>query len=87
MEPEKARVCRRCLTREMMGDQEEYFRGLHTYIANLDPDMRAAHELYEARLGICKECDQLYQGMCKICGCYVELRAAMAKNSCPGRKW
>ncbi|MFR3321286.1 MAG: DUF6171 family protein [Lachnospiraceae bacterium] len=26
---------------------------------------------------------KLYQGMCRICGCYVELRAVMKKNGCP----
>ena len=87
METEKTRVCRRCLTREMMGEQEDYFRSLHAYIANLDPEIKAGEALYEDRLGICKECAQLYQGMCRLCGCYVELRAAVSKNVCPERKW
>ena len=26
-------------------------------------------------------------GMCRACGCYVELRAAMRKNACPYEKW
>ncbi len=85
--PEKLRVCRRCLTREMMGEQEEYFRNLQDYIRNLDPDIKAGPELYEDRLAVCKECDLLYQGMCRSCGCYVELRAAIAKRKCPYGKW
>lgn len=84
---ENVRVCRRCLTREMMGEQGEYFRNLQEYIRNLDPDVKAEAGRYEERLGICKECDLLYQGMCRTCGCYVELRAAIAKNICPERKW
>ena len=80
------RICKRCLTREMEG-QEEYFRSLHDYIANLDPDIKADDTLYEQRLAVCKECELLLQGMCRSCGCYVELRAAIAKNRCPGKRW
>ena len=81
------RICRRCLTREMMGEQKEYFRNLHEYIANLDEGLKAPSALYEKRLAVCRECRQLYQGMCRICGCYVELRAAVAKNNCPEKAW
>lgn len=85
-EKENLRLCRKCLTRDMVG-QEEYFRSLHDYIDNLDLDIRAAEDLYEERLGICRECDMLLQGMCRKCGCYVELRAAVTKNACPDKMW
>ncbi len=80
------RYCRKCLTRDMIG-KEEYFRSLREYIANLDPDIKADEALYEERLAACKECDLLLEGMCRICGCYVELRAVVAKNICPRKKW
>lgn len=80
------RACKRCLTREMAG-QEEYFRNLREYIENLEPDIKAAAALYEERLAVCKECDLLLQGMCRTCGCYVELRAAITNNTCPNHKW
>ncbi|WP_300769233.1 DUF6171 family protein [uncultured Acetatifactor sp.] len=80
------RYCRKCLTRDMVG-KEEYFRSLREYIANLDPDIKADEALYEERLAVCKECDLLLEGMCRICGCYVELRAVVAKNICPRKKW
>lgn len=83
---ETKRFCKKCLTRDMAG-QEEYFRNLKEYIANLDRDVKAEDELYESRLAVCQECDLLLEGMCRTCGCYVELRAAVRKNSCPGRKW
>ncbi|MDL2301433.1 DUF6171 family protein [Lachnospiraceae bacterium OttesenSCG-928-D06] len=83
---ENQRTCRRCLTRDMAG-KEEYFRNLTEYIENLDEELRTNKEQYEERLGICKECDLLLEGMCRSCGCYVELRAATAKNSCPNKKW
>lgn len=85
MEPEKGRFCRKCLTRDM--DKAEYFENLHTYIANLDEELKVCGPLYEERLSLCKECDLLMDGMCRACGCFVELRAAMKKNACPYGKW
>lgn len=80
------RFCKKCLTRDMIG-QEEYFENLQEYIRNLDADIKAPEELYESRLNLCKECDLLLQGMCRTCGCYVELRAAITKNTCPNKRW
>ncbi len=85
-EAEDLRLCKRCLTRDMAG-QEEYFRTLHDYIENLDIDIKAAEALYEERLTVCRNCDMLFQGMCRRCGCYVELRAAVRVNSCPDKRW
>lgn len=85
METDKRRVCRRCLIREM--DQNAYFENLRTYIGNLEEELKVDEPLYEERLSRCKECDLLADGMCRACGCYVELRAVMKKNSCPYGKW
>ena len=41
----------------------------------------------EERLSVCKQCDYLNAGMCKACGCYVEMRAAMKARICPYGKW
>lgn len=68
-------------------EQEEYFRNLHTYVANLDSDIKVGRPLYEERLRRCKDCDLLSDGMCRACGCFVELRAALRKNACPYDKW
>ncbi len=80
------RYCRKCLTREMAG-QEEYFKNLQEYIANIEPELKAPEAVYEERLAVCKDCDLLLEGMCRVCGCYVELRAAMNKNACPRHRW
>lgn len=79
------RVCKRCLMREM--DSQGYFKNLKEYIDNIDEELKADNTLYEERLSICKECDLLLSGMCRSCGCYVELRAAMKKNYCPKHMW
>ncbi len=80
------RFCKKCLMREMQ-DKAEYFKSLQNYIDNLDPDTKADRELYEERLNTCKQCELLLEGMCRTCGCYVELRAAVTKNYCPNKKW
>ena len=80
------RTCKRCLTREL-ADQAKEFQNIRDYINNLDVDIKSPDVLYEERLSICKECDMLLAGMCRKCGCYVELRAAVTKNYCPGKKW
>ncbi|MCM1251327.1 MAG: DUF6171 family protein [Clostridium sp.] len=79
------RICRRCLTAEM--DEAAYFENLHNYIANLDEDIKVSQTAYEERLTLCKNCDLLADGMCRACGCFVELRAVIRKNSCPYDKW
>ena len=75
------RVCRKCLLRDMPG--QAYFESLENYIERLDSDLKVAPDVYERRLGLCRDCDNLMEGMCRICGCFVELRAVMKKNGCP----
>lgn len=81
------RFCRKCLLKET--SEREYFENLYTYIANLPEEDKVSDEVYESRLAICKSCDDLLSGMCRRCGCYVELRAAIKVRSCPNvpPKW
>ena len=83
---DEKRVCKRCLIKEM-ADSEEIFRNLYEYIENLDEEIKASAELYDERLSVCKQCDNLLSGMCRQCGCYVEMRAVVGKNYCPIKKW
>ena len=76
------RVCRRCLLKEI--DQEEYFKNVFEYIASLDKETRTPEDLYQKRLAVCQSCDNLINGMCRVCGCFVEVRAAKKIQSCPG---
>ncbi len=77
--------CRKCLLREM--DQNVYMESLYAYIARLEPGIKADETIYEKRLSICKSCNYLNEGLCGACGCFVELRAVIAKNVCPYQKW
>lgn len=80
-------TCKKCLLYEMPDAQR--YQNMYDYIAHLDEDMKASDEIYQARLSICKECDHLLAGMCRICGCYVEMRAIMRQKNCPDvdSKW
>lgn len=80
------RECKRCLLREM-ADGNEAFASMQEYIENLDSSVKADELAYEQRLAVCKECERLLSGMCRGCGCYVELRAAIKKNHCPYDRW
>ena len=53
------------------------------YVESLSPDLRCDATLYEQRLTVCRSCDQLRNGTCRLCGCYVEARAAKRKMGCP----
>lgn len=81
------RICRKCLLKEM-GDAE-YARTVEEHIASLPGNIKTPEPEYQNRLAVCRECDRLINGMCALCGCFVELRAAKRVNSCPDSpaKW
>ena len=81
METTERKPCRKCLLRDM--DRGEYFKNMYEYIENLDEEVKTPQAEYERRLALCKECERLLDGMCAVCGCYVEMRAAVTGNHCP----
>ena len=87
MKNEDWRFCKKCLIRDF--DEGELFRTMRDYIARIDEDIRTPAEEYERRLSFCRECEKLFGGMCGVCGCYVEMRAAVKTHYCPNmtRKW
>ena len=42
-----------------------------------------SEEEYRRRLDCCRRCEQLSQGLCRLCGCFVEARAAGKNAFCP----
>lgn len=81
MEQIKSKMCRKCLLEDFA--PEEYIRNMRTYVEGLEEEIKADSTLYSKRLKICRECENLYEGMCKLCGCFVEYRAALKIKSCP----
>ena len=46
-----------------------------------------SREEYERRLSVCARCpEKLGDGTCRMCGCYVVLRARPASGRCPYKK-
>ncbi len=78
------RICKRCLLKDI--DRDEYFRTVYEYIENLPAEQKADPLLYESRLSICRQCDHLVNGMCDLCGCFVEVRAAKSLQYCAESK-
>ena len=81
---EDKRLCKKCLLSEM--EENEYFESVSEYISLLTDDIKTPDEEYQRRLSLCKECEKLVNGLCAVCGCFVEMRAAGTKNYCPHTK-
>lgn len=60
---------------------------LETYIEGIPEDEKAENSLIEERLACCKTCKHFQEGICRACGCYVSLRAAVKRQKCPYKKW
>lgn len=81
----ETRICRKCLlSKEMSEGMTGY---LERHLDAIPEEEQTADDLYEERLKICQSCSMLVESMCRGCGCYVQLRAALAKQSCPYDKW
>ncbi len=74
-------VCKRCLLADI--DVDGLFKKVSELIELMPEDIRADDKLYAERLDICRSCESLENGICRECGCFVELRAASKKNYCP----
>ena len=77
---ENVKPCR-CLLFE--AGQADMARNVAEYVASLDESVRTPEEEYRARLSLCQECAELMNGTCRLCGCYVETRAAKRVQGCP----
>ena len=85
MAAEDKRFCRKCLLKDF--DEEQYRSLIKKELDWMDAEMKAPDDIYARRLQTCGDCEKLNQGTCAACGCYVELRAAAKKASCPKKKW
>ncbi len=79
---ERCAPCRRCLL-EDMPDEAALARNLQELVALLPAEKRTEDSMRLQRLAACRACDRLNRGMCVLCGCYVELRAAKLHMHCP----
>ena len=77
---ENVKPCR-CLLFE--AGQADMARSVAEYVASLDENVRTPEDIYRARLALCQECPELMNGTCRLCGCYVETRAAKRVQGSP----
>lgn len=73
--------CRKCLYGEEAVAKE--FENIPFYIEAIPKERRAEEKEYQQRLLKCQQCNHLFQGICRKCGCFVELRAAKKDLHCP----
>ena len=71
----------RCLLKE--AGEAEMAASIAEYVALLDESIRTPEDDYRARLPLCQDCPELLSGTCRLCGCYVETRAAKKGQQCP----
>ena len=81
-------ICRRCLLQEF-AEGKKLYELIQEVLEAIPEGERAAEAVYQRRLARCRACDWLANGMCRQCGCYVEVRAAKARQHCPDaeEKW
>lgn len=81
-------ICKKCLLLEAgeLVTHDEIMK----YVSTISSDELAADKVYENRIAYCMKCNNLISGMCRKCGCYVEVRARLKNAFCPdydNRKW
>ncbi len=74
-------VCKKCLLAEI--DTDGIYTKISDMIAALPEENRCGDAEYQRRLKICQSCENLGEGTCGVCGCFVELRAAKKNMRCP----
>ena len=56
---------------------------LDKYVSELPENERVADDVYRARLRACADCPERAEATCRLCGCYVQARAAKKRARCP----
>lgn len=80
--------CKKCLLLEA-GERVTYDE-IIAYLNTINDSEKVDDKAFNMRIAFCKECDQLISGMCRKCGCYIEIRARLKNTNCPNyddRKW
>ena len=77
----EAGLCKRCLLEQ--ANERELFKSVSELIEALSEDKKTPPDAYASRLAACLDCPYLLSGTCVKCGCFVELRAARLRMSCP----
>lgn len=77
--------CKKCLLSEL--NDSDIKKEIMDMVGKIPDKDKVGADTYKSRLDVCRQCDDLIEGTCLKCGCYVELRAIMKRSKCPGKKW
>ncbi len=80
-------ICKRCLIEKI--DPLGILETVRKRVELIPKEEKVSDEEYFHRLEACTACKELNLGMCNLCGCFVEYRAAHTDMHCPGseKKW
>ncbi len=79
-------TCKQCLLRDMAGN-DDVLAQVEKMRTLMGTDEKVSDTVYEKRLDVCRECENLLNATCLKCGCYVEIRALSKASKCPGKRW
>lgn len=88
MSENRNEFCLRCLLEEI--DDQELTKAIKESISALPKELVVSDKCYRERLSSCKRCTGLVNGLCRFCGCFVEVRALKKSGTCPnphGSAW
>ena len=74
--------CPRCLLSQTP-EGEALAALIKQWIDAIPDERRTDPDIYRERLERCNACPRLSDGLCALCGCYVEYRAAQMTQRCP----
>lgn len=74
-------ICKKCLLLE--AGEIAALKSVKDYLELISPEEKVSESVYNDRLEKCRNCDFLISGMCRKCGCYVEIRTALKNKDCP----
>lgn len=77
----KSLLCGRCLDVNL--EESELIAYLDKYVSQLPAYERADERVYASRLRACAACPEMTRATCRLCGCYVQARAAKKRMRCP----
>lgn len=72
-----------CNCRKMELAPEEYRTIMDRHIRHIDESLRTPEAIYQKRLELCNTCPYQQNKMCRMCGCFVEIRASRKNMYCP----
>ena len=70
-----------------MADGDKLYKHIADSVSGIPAEHKTPEAEYLRRLGICKVCEHLLNGMCSLCGCFPEYRAAKIGQSCVNNYW